>query len=115
MPTVASDTPAASIAYHLPISEVIAALGTDEQRGLREEEARARLARFGPNELAAERRVPAWRRFLAQFRDVLVILLLIATGISAALWFVEPDAALFQVPPDYTIQRLPAKRGRGGE
>jgi Ca2+-transporting ATPase len=73
---------------------VIAALGTDEQRGLRDEEARTRLARVGPNELAAERRVPAWRRFLSQFRDVLVILLLIATGISAALWSVEPDAAL---------------------
>jgi Ca2+-transporting ATPase len=94
VPTVASDTPEPSIAYRLRASEVIAALGTDEQRGLRDEDARDRLARNGPNELAAEKPVPAWRRFLSQFQDVLVILLLIATGISAALWVVERDAAL---------------------
>ena len=33
-------------------------------------------------------------RFLAQFQDVLVILLLIATGISAGLWAYERDASL---------------------
>jgi hypothetical protein len=37
--------------------------------------------------------VPAWRKFLGQFRDVLVILLLIATAISAGLWLVERDSA----------------------
>jgi P-type Ca2+ transporter type 2C len=35
------------------------------------------------NELATEKATPAWRRFIAQFQDVLVILLLLATGISA--------------------------------
>jgi P-type Ca2+ transporter type 2C len=88
------DTPHASIAYQLRASDLIAALATDERRGLSGEEAGARLARYGPNELAAEKPVSAWRRFLSQFRDVLVILLLIATGISAALWVVERDAAL---------------------
>jgi Ca2+-transporting ATPase len=38
--------------------------------------------------------VPAWRKFLAQFHDVLVILLLIATGISAGLWFYERESAV---------------------
>ncbi|MGH7559501.1 MAG: cation-translocating P-type ATPase, partial [Gemmatimonadales bacterium] len=38
--------------------------------------------------------VPAWRQFLAQFQNVLVILLLIATAISAALWLYERDSAL---------------------
>jgi len=61
---------------------------------LGDEEARARLAQYGPNELAAHKPVPAWRRFLSQFQDVLVILLLIATGISAALWLLERDADL---------------------
>jgi Ca2+-transporting ATPase len=94
VPTVASETPQPSIAYQLRASELITALGTDERRGLSNEEARARLARYGPNELASEKPVPAWRRFLSQFQDVLVILLLIATGISAALWVIERDAAL---------------------
>ena len=35
-----------------------------------------------------------WRKFLAQFQDVLVILLLIATLISAALWLYERESAL---------------------
>jgi Ca2+-transporting ATPase len=58
------------------------------------DEARSRLARFGRNELAAEKPVPAWRKFLLQFQDVLVILLLIATVISATVWLYERDAAL---------------------
>jgi Ca2+-transporting ATPase len=62
--------------------------------GLSSSEARARLERHGPNELAAEPPVPVWRRFAAQFQDVLVILLLAATAISAALWIYERDAAL---------------------
>ena len=68
-------------AYRQSVDELIAALGTDGQRGLTEEEARARLERYGRNELAAEKPVPAWRRFLAQFQDVLVVLLLVATAI----------------------------------
>ncbi len=74
--------------------ETLAALGTDAQRGLSETEARARLERHGRNELAAQKPVPAWRKFLAQFAEPLVILLLVATAISAALWLFERDAAL---------------------
>ena len=49
---------------------------------------------MGRNELASEAPVPGWRRFLSQFQDVLVILLLIATAVSVALWFVERDTSL---------------------
>jgi P-type Ca2+ transporter type 2C len=94
VPTVASEAPGRSMAYRLPADELVARLGTNKQSGLSEEDARARLAQYGPNELAAEQPVPGWRRFLSQFQDVLVILLLVATAISAALWFVERDAAL---------------------
>jgi Ca2+-transporting ATPase len=80
--------------YQMGIAEVLAFLKSDPQRGLTQEEARLRLQRYGKNELAVERPVPAWRKFLAQFQDVLVILLLIATAISATLWVVERDAAL---------------------
>ena len=59
-----------------------------------DEEARARLERFGANELLSEPGIPGWRRFLAQFEDVLVILLLVATAISAVLWLYERDTAL---------------------
>jgi Ca2+-transporting ATPase len=75
-------------------TEVLAALGSDGHRGLSEEEARARLQRCGRNELAAEKPVPAWRKFLAQLQDALVILLLVATAVSAGLWLYERDTEL---------------------
>jgi len=83
-----------SIAYRTPVEEVLAALDSDARQGLTAGEAGARLARVGPNELPAEPPIPAWRRVLAQFRDVLVILLLVATAVSAVLWAIERDAPL---------------------
>ena len=85
---------ATSQAYHERAEAVLAALGTDPQRGLSAQEAQTRLARHGPNELATTPPVPAWRRFLAQFTDILVVLLLIATAVSAAVWWYERDTAL---------------------
>jgi magnesium-transporting ATPase (P-type) len=78
--------------YRLHVDEVVAALGSDAQHGLTDEAARARLEQYGRNELVAQKPSPAWRRFLAQFQDVLVILLLIATAISAGLWVYERDS-----------------------
>ena len=80
--------------YQRSVDDVVTALASDRSRGLTIGEASARLARFGPNELATERPVPHWQRFARQFNDVLVILLLIATAISAALWWYERDARL---------------------
>src|SRR5919112_248589 len=80
--------------YRRTVEEVVAGLGSDAWRGLISEEARARLVRYGPNELEAEKTVPAWQRFLAQFRDTLVILLLVATAVSVGLWAYERDSAL---------------------
>ncbi|MBX6745625.1 MAG: cation-translocating P-type ATPase [Acetobacteraceae bacterium] len=81
-------------AYRCSIDEVLSALGTDPRRGLSTAEARARLERCGRNELGTDKPIPAWRRFLAQFQDVLVILLLVAALISAGLWLLERDTAL---------------------
>ncbi len=80
--------------YQQEAKQVLSALGSEGHRGLSEQEARARLQRYGRNELAPEKPVPAWRKFLAQFEDALVILLLVATGISAGLWLYERDTAL---------------------
>jgi magnesium-transporting ATPase (P-type) len=72
--------------------EVAHALGTDLAQGLSSTEAARRLAQEGPNELHAAPPVPAWRRFLAQFRDPLIYLLLGAIAISLAAWAVEGRA-----------------------
>ena len=81
-------------AYQQPFELVVAALRSDARQGLSHDEARARLEQHGRNELAADPPVAAWRKFLAQFQDVLVILLLVATAISAGLWVYERDSAL---------------------
>ncbi|MBW3088646.1 cation-translocating P-type ATPase [Bifidobacterium sp. 82T24] len=71
------------------IDDVAVALYTDVERGLDSDEAARRLAAFGPNELAGAPPVPKWRKFLAQFNDPLVYLLLAATAISLVAWFIE--------------------------
>ena len=79
--------------YQQTIDEALAAVAATRD-GLSSDEAHKRLEKFGLNELGVEKPIPSWRKFLAQFQDVLVILLLIATAISFALWFYERDAAL---------------------
>ncbi|MBI5068235.1 MAG: cation-translocating P-type ATPase [Deltaproteobacteria bacterium] len=78
--------------YRRPTAEVLAALGCDARRGLAAAEVPALLARHGRNELPAEPPVPAWRRFLAQFRDTLTVLLLVATAVSFVTWWIERES-----------------------
>jgi hypothetical protein len=80
--------------YQLTVDDALSVLGGDAQHGLSESEARARLVKYGKNEIATEEPAPAWRKFVAQFQHLLVILLLIATAISAALWLYEGESAL---------------------
>jgi len=52
--------------------------------GLKTSEAQSRLATYGPNDAAIDKQAPLWLRFLARFRNPLVIILLFASGLSAA-------------------------------
>ena len=98
--------------FRQSIDDVVAALGTDARRGLSAREAASRLRQHGRNELLGDKPVPAWRRFLAQFEDVLVLLLLLATAISAALWVYERDAALpYEAIAIFTVVLLNATMG----
>jgi len=71
------------------VAAVAAELGADLERGLSAQEAAARLAAHGANELRAAPTVPAWRRVLAQFQDPLVYLLLVAIAIALVAWVIE--------------------------
>ncbi|NEG89444.1 cation-translocating P-type ATPase [Bifidobacterium aerophilum] len=68
---------------------VAKALNVDTATGLSSDEAKRRLEKFGPNQLASAPPVPKWKKFLAQFEDPLVYLLLVATAISVVAWFIE--------------------------
>jgi Ca2+-transporting ATPase len=99
-------------AYEQPVDEVLADQRTDARRGLSTSEARDRLQRYGSNELTREKPVPAWKKFLHQFRDSLVILLLIAASISAVLWVHERNSPLpYEAISIYAIVVLNALMG----
>lgn len=70
-------------------ADVAKALNVDTATGLTSAEAARRLEKFGPNQLASAPPVPKWKKFLAQFEDPLVYLLLVATAISVVAWFIE--------------------------
>jgi Ca2+-transporting ATPase len=80
--------------YRRPTAEVIASLGSDATRGLSSGEAQARLVRDGRNQLPSARPIPAWRRFVAQFKDVLTVLLIVATAVSFVAWWIERDSPI---------------------
>ncbi len=75
-------------------AEVLDGLGADAEKGLSSSDVGARAERCGPNELPEPPSVPSWRRFLAQFKDVLVVLLLAATVVSLVVWWLEGTEGL---------------------
>jgi Ca2+-transporting ATPase len=74
-----------SAPHALPVEQVARALASDLKRGLREDDAETRLARFGPNQLARARRPAYGAIALRQFADPLVALLIGAAVVSALI------------------------------
>jgi Ca2+-transporting ATPase len=66
------------------VEDVLARLGTTHE-GLTSDEATRRLATYGPNELQATQQSSAWHTLAAQFKNVLILILLAATLLSGVL------------------------------
>jgi P-type Mg2+ transporter len=66
-----------------PIDRLLTRLATT-RAGLAAAEVQSRVTRYGPNTAATVRHLPLWLQFLARFRSPLVIILLVASGLSAA-------------------------------
>jgi P-type Ca2+ transporter type 2C len=71
--------------YQQSADDILAAFPSDSGHGLSESEARERLDKYGANELKAKKPVPGWKKFLAQFQNVLVVLLLVACHLRWAV------------------------------
>jgi Ca2+-transporting ATPase len=71
--------------WKLSAMECLAKLNVEAIAGLSSQEASKRLAEYGPNELQTARRISPWALLLEQFKNVLIIILLIATVLSAVL------------------------------
>lgn len=83
--------------HHLIHDEVASLLNTDPGSGLSEKEAAERLAHYGPNRVAPPRGKPGWLRFLLQFHQPLVYILLAACGVTAFLHEWIDSAVIFGV------------------
>ena len=70
--------------HTLPTEAVFSRL-TTTSGGLSSMEADRRLAVCGPNELEPPHRVSPWGLFCEQFKNVLIVILLVATALSAFL------------------------------
>jgi len=66
-----------------PVDRLLAQLVTTTV-GLDAREVQSRLGTFGSNDPASVKRLPLWLQFLSLFRNLLVIILLLACGLSAA-------------------------------
>jgi Ca2+-transporting ATPase len=68
--------------YHLSAREVLLKFNSSVDRGLSKIEAHHRLAAHGPNELQAARRVSPWSILFEQFKNILILILLLAVLLS---------------------------------
>jgi Ca2+-transporting ATPase len=67
--------------HALEVEEALKAIG-GRKEGLTEGEAGERFTKYGPNEIKKEKATPLWKIFVEQFKNVLIILLLVATAFS---------------------------------
>ncbi|MFH9891154.1 cation-translocating P-type ATPase [Streptomyces luteogriseus] len=82
----------------LPAGEVFTALGTS-RRGLPTAQARARLEKYGSNELPRAGRRAVWRQLGSQFTDLFAVVLIVASGITFLAYGLEEprDIGTFQL------------------
>ncbi len=71
--------------HKLSAKEVVESLAVNLSTGLAAEEVRRRQKEHGPNRVTARRGTPAWLKFLKQFNQPLVYILLVAVGVTAFL------------------------------
>ncbi len=81
-----------------PKEEVLQDLSADADRGLTAAQAAERLAEFGPNKLSEKKKKTNFQRFLEQFKDVMIIILLAAAAVSFAVACVEGEPMEFFEP-----------------
>jgi Ca2+-transporting ATPase len=77
------------------IEETFSSLGTSPN-GINSQEAKDRLAQYGPNKLVERGGISPLKIFLGQFKDVFVLMLLAAIVISLLITFSKAEAATIE-------------------
>jgi Ca2+-transporting ATPase len=68
--------------YQISVAETVKALQTDAKNGLTEREAENRREKYGPNKLEEGKKRPMIYRFFDQFKDLMIIVLIIAAFLA---------------------------------
>ena len=79
------------IAYQESIDSTVSAFDTDIRNGLSSTEAKDRLEKHGANELEAEVKTTMFQKFVEQFKDFMIIVLLVAAAVSLVVGMVEGE------------------------
>ncbi|KAI5278628.1 Sarcoplasmic/endoplasmic reticulum calcium ATPase 3, partial [Ascosphaera acerosa] len=88
-------------AHTVPAEKVLAHFGVTEERGLTRVQVDAARRKYGPNALPEDPPTPLWKLVAEQFKDQLVVILLVSAAISFVL-------ALFDDADDWTAFVDPA-------
>lgn len=75
--------------HTLEIGEVVRKLRTDLNTGLREEQAKKTMEKVGENKLVEKKKEGIFTKFIKQFNDFMIIILIIAAIISAIMAYIE--------------------------
>jgi len=84
--------------HHEKTENVIADLKTDVQQGLSSQQAQERLLQYDENRLQEKKKKTNWQRFLDQFKDVMILILIAAAVISFVIACVEGNPKEFFEP-----------------
>ena len=71
--------------HALSAEQTLESLSSDAVHGLSSAEAQRRVVQYGPNSIGQESKTGAFRIFVGQFRNALIIILLLAISVSALL------------------------------
>ena len=84
--------------YYEARSEVVAALNSNQLHGLTQQQAEEKLASCGENKLREKKKKTNLQRFLDQFKDAMILILLAAAAVSFAIACVEGEPKEFFEP-----------------
>ena len=68
--------------HNTPQADLLKELRTSLEAGLSSQEAQQRLGKYGENKLAEKKKKTNLQRFLEQFKDAMIIILLLAAAVS---------------------------------
>ena len=83
--------------HQVHVGEIASLLETDLLNGLSTAEVQSRLKQYGANKVAEKGGIPPWKRFLQQFHQPLVYILLIASGVMVSLGEFVDGSVIFGV------------------